>query len=291
MPTFTALTTLTGPDAANALAEAMERLDPEPTGVGVFEIEDGSGLWEVGGYFIEPPDQAGLALLATIHGAMPFTVSELPEVDWVAAVKRELSPVEAGRFFVYGSHDANKVPKGSVPLLIEAAMAFGTGHHGTTLGCLRALDRLVSEGFVARNVVDVGCGTAVLAMAAASVFEGTVLASDIDEVAVAVAQANVAANGLAGRVRCIEAAGFDHPDLQGQARFDLIFANILKGPLIDLAPSMATASQPAGVVILSGILNEQADDVSSVYIDAGYNLVTREEIVEWTTLTLRRNTA
>jgi hypothetical protein len=146
MPTYTALTTLPGKAPAEALGEALESLSPEPTGVGVFEIEDDSGLWEVGAYFTEAPDEAGLALLATIHGAKDFTVSELPETDWVAHVKRELAPVVAGRFFVYGSHDADKVPADKVPLLIEAAMAFGTGHHGTTQGCLRAIDRLAGEG-------------------------------------------------------------------------------------------------------------------------------------------------
>ncbi|WP_150121126.1 50S ribosomal protein L11 methyltransferase, partial [Sulfitobacter sp. HI0076] len=188
MPTFTALTTLTGRDPAYALGEAMERLIPEPTGVGVFEVEDGSGLWEVGGYFEEAPDTAALAVLAKAMGAKDFTVSELPETDWVAHVRRELAPVEAGRFFVYGSHDADKVPDDCEPLLIEAAMAFGTGHHGTTLGCLRALDRLAGEGFHGKNVVDIGCGTAVLAMAAARIWPEPVLASDIDEVAVEVAQ-------------------------------------------------------------------------------------------------------
>ena len=133
---------------AYALGEAMERLDPEPTGVGVFEMEDGSGLWEVGGYFEEAPDETALAILAASVGAKHFVVSELPETDWVAHVRRELSPVEAGRFFVYGSHDADKVPDDCEPLLIEAAMAFGTGHHGTTLGCLRALDRLANDGMV-----------------------------------------------------------------------------------------------------------------------------------------------
>ncbi|MEL7259567.1 MAG: 50S ribosomal protein L11 methyltransferase, partial [Pseudomonadota bacterium] len=111
MPTFTALTTLAGKDKAEALGAAMEALTPEPTGVGVFELEDGSGLWEVGGYFQGAPDAAGLALLSALHGAKDFVVSELPEVDWVAKVKRELTPVDAGRFFVYGSHDADKVPE------------------------------------------------------------------------------------------------------------------------------------------------------------------------------------
>ncbi len=288
MPTFTALTTLTGRDAAYALGDAMEALIPEPTGVGVFEMEDGSGLWEVGGYFEEAPDDAALAVLAVAMGAKPFIVSELPETDWVAHVRRELAPVEAGRFFVYGSHDADKVPEGCQPLLIEAAMAFGTGHHGTTLGCLRALDRLATDGFVGRRVVDVGCGTAVLAMGAARIWSDPVLASDIDEVAVDVARANVTANGLEGRVTCVEAAGFDHPALEEAAPFDLVFANILKGPLVALAPDMAGAMQGDAFAILSGILNEQADEVIEVYARNGINLHHRESIGDWTTITLRK---
>ena len=288
MPTFTALTTLKGRDAAEALGLALESLDPEPTGVGVFEIEDDSGLWEVGGYFENPPDAAGLALLAAAHGARDFTVSELPETDWVAKVRRDLSPVEAGRFFVYGSHDADKVPADSVPLLIEAAMAFGTGHHGTTLGCLRALDRLAGEGLHSRNTLDVGCGTAVLAMAAARIWPDNVLASDIDAVAVEVAEANVAANGLEGRVRCIEAEGLDHPEIAAAAPFDLIFANILKGPLIDLAPAISANLAPRGHVILSGLLNDQAEEIVAAYCANGNDLVDRQEIGDWTTLILRK---
>lgn len=290
MTTFTALTTLTGRDDAYRLGEAMERMETAPTGVGVFEMEDGSGLWEVGGYFEAAPDETALAVLAMALGAKPFVVSELPETDWVAHVRRELAPVEAGRFFVYGSHDADKVPDGVEPLLIEAAMAFGTGHHGTTLGCLRALDRLAAQGFVGKAVADIGCGTAVLAMAAARIWPDAVIASDIDEVAVDVAQANVRANGLEGRVTCVEAAGFDHPDLAAAAPFDLVFANILKGPLIALAPDMAAALQPGGYAILSGILNEQADDVIDVYARSGVNLVHRESIVDWTSLTLQKMT-
>lgn len=290
MTTYTALTTLTGRTQAYALGEAMERLDPEPTGVGVFEMEDGSGLWEVGGYFEAPPDDTGLALLAAAMGAKPFVVSQLPETDWVAHVRRELAPVVAGQFFVYGSHDADKVPDDCEPLLIEAAMAFGTGHHGTTLGCLRALDRLAQGGFTGQNVADIGCGTAVLAMAAARIWPQTVLASDIDAVAVEVAQANVTANGLEGRVTCVEAAGFDHPALAAAAPFDLVFANILKGPLVALAPDMATALQPGGYAILSGILNEQAAEVIAVYAASGINLLHSESIVDWTTLTLQKMT-
>ena len=288
VPTYTALTTLPGKDAAEALGTAMEHLDPEPTGVGVFEVEDGSGLWEVGGYFIEEPDDIALALLAKVHDAKPFAISELPETDWVAKVRRDLAPVVAGRFFVYGSHDADKVPEGAEPLLIEAAMAFGTGHHGTTLGCLEALDRLANQGLVAQNVADIGCGTAILGMAAARIFPNPVLASDIDQVAVEVAEANVAANGLSGRVRCLEATGFDHPDLKTAAPFDLIFANILKGPLIALAPDMQGHLEDGGHLILSGLLNEQAPEILDRYSQFGFNLVHHAQIGEWSTLILTR---
>ena len=289
MPVYTALTTLPGKDPAEALGAALENMDPEPSGVGVFEIEDGSGLWEVGGYFEARPDAAQLAILAAAFGAADFAVSELPETDWVAKVRRELSPVTAGRFFVYGAHDADKVPAGAIALKIEAAMAFGTGHHGTTLGCLRALDRLAGDGMTAANVADIGCGTAVLAMAAARLWpDAHVVASDIDPVAVDVAQANLAANGMDGAVDCLVAAGFDHPDLQARRPFDLIFANILKGPLAELAPNMSMAAAPGAHLILSGLLNEQADDIRDVYAQNGFNPIATEQIVDWTTLILRK---
>ncbi|MCP3972808.1 MAG: methyltransferase [Rhodobacteraceae bacterium] len=289
MPTFTAYSTIAGRDPAEALGEAMERLTPEPHGVGVSEIEGGSGQWQIGGYFTEAPDEAGLALLSASFGAKLFVVCELPDTDWVAKVQRDLPPVEAGRFFVFGSHDADRVPEGKVALLIEAAMAFGTGHHGTTLGCLRALDRLVEAGERPGSVLDLGCGTAVLAMAAARVWPVTPLASDIDAVAVEVAAANVLANGLEGRVNCVEAVGLEHPGLRAAAPFDLVFANILKGPLIELAPSIAAATAPGGYLILSGILHDQAKEIRQVYSDSGFNTLDEERIVDWMTLTLRRN--
>lgn len=288
MTTFTAITSLVGREKAESLSEALEDFDPTPEGVGIFEIEDGSGRWEVAGYFEETPDDIALALLAAAFGAAPFAVSELPETDWVAHVKRELQPVEAGRFFVYGSHDADRVPEGRVALLIEAAMAFGTGHHSTTKGCLLALERLAEQGFRARNAVDVGCGTAVLAMAAAAIWPDPVLASDIDPVAVEVAEANVRANSLEGRVRCVEAAGFDAAALRAAAPYDLVFANILKGPLIALAPDMARSIASGGVAILSGILNTQADEVAGIYLEAGFELLNRDELTDWTVLVLRR---
>jgi ribosomal protein L11 methyltransferase len=290
MPTYSALTTLPGQEAADNLAAALERMTPEPTGVGVFEIEDGSGLWEVGAYFLEAPDDIVLAILAEAFGAAPFALSELPEIDWVAKVRRELSPVEAGRFFVYGSHDADRLPPGRVGLQIEATVAFGTGHHGTTLGCLRAFDRLYEAGLRPARVADIGCGTAVLAMAAAKVLpDAQVIASDIDQVAVDVAEANLSINGLEGRVACIEAAGFDHPALAAAAPFDLVFANILKGPLIELAPAMAAHVAPGGRIILSGLLVVQAEAVTAAYLAQGFTLDSRDDIGEWSTLVFLRS--
>ncbi len=288
MPTFTAFTILDGKPQADALADALEDLDPVPAGVGVFEIEDDSGLWEVGGYFTEKPDDIGLALLAAAHDCKPFVISEVPDEDWVDKVRRELTPVHAGRFFVYGSHDADKIPDDAEPLLIEAAMAFGTGHHGTTVGCLRALDRLSAQGVIGKNVADIGCGTAVLAMAAARIWPNPVVASDIDPVAVDVAKANVRANDLNERVQCLESVGFAHPALQQRAPYDLVFANILKQPLIDLAPDMGRFIASGGRAVLSGLLIRQADDVIAAYAEAGLPLEQREDVGEWVTLVVKR---
>ena len=289
MLTYTALTTLPGKSQAEALGEALEELDPAPTGVGVFEVEDGKGIWEVGGYFLDAPDDIDLALLSAAFGAGPFVVSEVPDQDWVAKVRRELPPVEAERFFVYGSHDAALLPEGRIGLLIEAAMAFGTGHHGTTLGCLRAYDRLLNDARRFDNVLDLGCGTAVLAMAAARMGAASVLASDIDPVAVEVALANVKANRLEGRVGCVESIGFDSPVVQAGAPFDLIFANILKGPLIELAPDIAAHLASGGLAILSGLLIEQAEEIVEVYQSQGFDLQSREDLGEWSALTLCRH--
>jgi ribosomal protein L11 methyltransferase len=287
---YSAITTTEGLEPARGLAEAVEELDPPPFAVGHFEIEDGSRRFEVGAHFEEPPDPIALDLLAAVYGARPWTISEVPDVDWVAKVRRDLPPVEAGRFFLHGSHDADKVPEGRVPLLIEAAMAFGTGHHGTTLGCLQAIDRLESEGFRPRKVADVGAGTAVLAMAAAFAWPGAgpVVAGDIDPVAVETAEANLEANGLKGRVTCVEAEGLDAPAFREAAPFDLILANILKAPLIALAPDLAGAVAPRGRVILSGLLKEQADEVSSVYSQFSINEIQRMEIGDWATLVLMK---
>ncbi|MCH8953148.1 MAG: 50S ribosomal protein L11 methyltransferase, partial [Proteobacteria bacterium] len=224
MTTWTALTTLDGEAAAQALAAAVERLDPAPTAVGVLEIEDGSGRREVGAHFTEPPDEIGLALLAAVHGARPFAVSRVEDRDWVAQVRRELTPVEAGRFILYGGHDAHRIPVNRVGIRIEAAMAFGTGHHGTTRGCLLLLERLIRRGEKPRRVADIGCGTGVLAMAAAKVWRAPCLATDIDPVASWTARENVRANRLHPWVSTGQAAGFRGGLARARAPYDLIFA-------------------------------------------------------------------
>ena len=288
MTTFTALTTLPGRINASDLGDALERLTPEPIGVGVFELEDGSGLWEVGAYFSEKPDDISLALLAAVFQAQEFKISELPQIDWVSKVQRSLKPVVAGRFFVYGSHDSDKVPPDCEPLLIEASMAFGTGHHGTTKGCLLALEQLITDGFKAKNVIDVGCGTAVLAMAAARIFSANVIASDIDSVAHSVAKMNILANGLDRNIQCFEASGFAHEQIKTKNPFDLIFANILLAPLLAIANDISKYSLSGGYVVLSGILSEQAELVVNKYTGVGFSLSNQIEIGEWVTIIFRK---
>lgn len=280
--------TLANKSAARALAGAAWAVHPELAGVDVFEIEGGSGLWEVRLYFMENPDDIALELLAATQGANPFIISTLPDKDWVSDVRRELAPIRVGRFFLYGAHDADAVPDDRVALLIEASMAFGTGHHSTTQGCLQVLHNLDRHGVRARNVADIGCGTAVLALAAAKIWPGVMLASDIDPVATDVAGANARANGLADRLRILTCAGFDHPDLRAKSAFDLIFANIMKGPLVALAPGMATSIAPGGYAILSGILNGQAEDVKDVYGAWGFSLADHIIVGDWSTLCLRK---
>ena len=286
MITYSAITKVNKRKHAEGLGLALEKLDPAPSGVGVFELEDGSGEWEVGAYFQDKPDDISILILENAFKADGFVISEIPETDWVTKVKRELSPVEAGQFFIFGKHDSEKLPKDRVGLLIEASMAFGTGHHGTTKGCLLALDKLIARDKKIDEVIDIGCGTAVLAMAVAKVSSSKIIASDVDQVAVEVALANLKANKLENRIACIQATGFEDMQIRSNAPFDLVFANILKPTLLDLAPCIRRYLKSGGHAIISGILDLQAIEIIEVYRQNDLEVPDRIDIGEWVTLTL-----
>jgi ribosomal protein L11 methyltransferase len=278
--------TVAGRIVAETLSDALEAL--APMAVDLHDHDDGSGRWTVAALFTAPPDPGGIALLARLQGAGDLRVERVADRDWVAQVRAELTPVAAGRFLVHGGHDRAAVPPNRIGLEIEAAQAFGTGHHATTQGCLLAIDRLARRGRAFRRMADIGGGTGVLAMAAASVWPLRAVVGDIDPVATETARANVAWNGLAGRVACVTAAGFQHPLLQAGGRYDLVAANILAAPLRRLAPELAAHQSPCGVAILSGLLRRQAAGVLAAYRGWGYRRAEAVEIGEWATLVLRR---
>jgi ribosomal protein L11 methyltransferase len=233
--------------------------------------------------YTEMPDGDLLTRLAgrAVHVAL------LPDIDWIKLSQEGLPPVRAGRFFVYGAHDAGTVPHGVIPIRIEAGLAFGTGHHETTALCLRVLSDLSKKRRFA-NVLDLGCGTGLLAIGAAKLWRRPVLASDIDVVAVEVTRENAAANGEAPLIRALTADGLTHPVLAKQAPYDLIIANILASPLTKLAPEIARALAPGGMAILSGLLQWQENLVVSFYRPHGLILRGTRRDGVWSALTLER---
>lgn len=241
-----------------------------------------------------PPDVEALtSALSKVLGTAPaLRLEPVPETDWVTAALDQQPPVRAGRYFVYGSHIKDAPPAGSVALRVDAGTAFGAGRHETTRGCLLALDR-IARGRTCRNALDIGCGTAVLAMAMAKTFRAKtfrapVLASDIDPVAVAVARDNVRINGLSRHVDVVCADGVDHRQLDARAPFDLVTANILAGPLVRLAPKLRTRVVSGGIVVLSGLLETQEPMVLSTYRGQGFDLSRRLDLKGWRTLVLAR---
>jgi len=212
--------------------------------------------------YIEQPDAGYLSRIV----GRDVTVEPLPDQDWIRLSQQGLPPVRAGRFFVYGAHDAGQVPHGVIPIKIEAGLAFGTGHHETTALCLEALSDLARERAF-RNVLDLGTGTGLLAIGAAKLWKRPVLASDIDPVAVEVARDNSYANNTGPLVRAVVADGLANPVLSRAAPYDLLIANILASPLTKLAPDIIKSLAPGAVLLLSGLLTNQERLVTSFYRD------------------------
>jgi ribosomal protein L11 methyltransferase len=266
---------------AQDIAAAFE-LGTEPQAILINEepFEDAA---MVEALYVAMPDGALLSKLAgrDVHVAL------LPDVDWIKLSQEGLPPVRAGRFFVYGAHDAGTVPHGVIPIRIEAGLAFGTGHHETTALCLRVLSDL-SRKRRFDNVLDLGCGTGLLAIGAAKLWRKQVLASDIDAVAVEVTKENARANGVAPMIHALTADGLTHPALANGAPYDLIIANILAGPLTRLAPQIARALAPGGIAVLSGLLEWQENMVVSFYRPHGLILRGTRRESHWSALTLER---
>ena len=286
--TFSAIAIAQFREPAESLASALERTDPQPTCIGTTEIEDGSGCWEVGAYFAAMPNDLELALLSSAFGTTGFTVSEIPEMDWVSKVRRDLKPVGVGRFWVYGSHFGDSVPDGVVPLEIESSMAFGTGHHPTTAGCLAVLDDFAREDRKIDAIADVGCGTGVLAMAAAKLWSAVIVATDVDPVAIEVAAANFAANSLSGKIELHVAAGFQHPVHRRAGPYDLAFANLHADPLLALVAEFSEFVREGGTAVLSGLLETQACEVVDAYRRRGFTLMESREGNDWATIVFRK---
>ena len=217
-------------------------------------------------------------------------VEQLPDIDWIQLSQEGLPPVRAGRFFVYGAHDAGTVPPGVIPIRIEAGLAFGTGHHETTSLCLSAMSDLAKKKRY-DNVLDLGCGTGLLAIGAAKLWNKRVTASDIDHVAVEITRENAAANVESTMVHAITADGLASPALAAHAPYDLIIANILAAPLTYLAPSIARSLERGGALILSGLLRWQENLVLSFYRPHGLILRQIRRDGPWSALVLERPSA
>jgi ribosomal protein L11 methyltransferase len=266
-----------------------ESLDDSHAAVAAFERSD--GRWDISMHFAEAPDQASIRELVGLAAgheiARHITFDAVEAKDWVAASLKDLIPVPAGRFIVHGRHDRARVPPNKLGIEIEAALAFGTGHHGTTRGCLLLLGEVL-RAHKPKRVLDLGTGTGVLAIAAAKALRRRVLASDIDPVSVHVARDNARLNGVGNLVEAICATGFSAPQFAARGPFDLVLANILANPLRQMATPMAAHLAPSAFVILSGLLPHQARSVIASYRARGLILRRHLKIDGWSSLLMQR---
>jgi len=271
---------------AEAAAAAIDA-DPALEGAtySILEEDEDRDVWRIDAFPIGDGEAAALRAALERFAGLRVAVEPLADADWLAMALSGLPPVRAGRFFVFGLHDRGRTPPNAVNLRIEAGAAFGTGHHGTTVGCLLAFDQLLKAGRFAR-VLDVGAGTGVLAIAAARTGSRRVIGGDIDPVSVRIARENAKVNRA--RARFVHAAGLAHPQLRAGAPYDLVFANILARPLIALARDIRGALRPGGIAVLSGLLRTQERAVRAAYHARGFRTVRRLHRDAWATLVMRR---
>ena len=272
--------------AAESAAEAVDAdVLLEGATYSILEEDEDKGIWRIDGFPTTNDEDERMAAILRDHGGLEVVVEKLADADWLAMSLSGLPPVEAGRFFVYGAHDQGKVPEGRVNLKIDAGAAFGTGHHGTTVGCLEAFDNLLkTESF--EKVLDVGCGTGVLAIAAAKTGTPIAVGTDIDEPSARIANENAEINDA--KCDFYFADGLRDPRTAQHLPYDLVFANILAAPLVELAPEIGGALKSGGVAILSGLLRTQEERVLDAYLPLGFVVEQTIHHDAWSALQLRK---
>ena len=275
---------------ASRIVDTITEIYPDHD-LAIAAFEAPGGRWDITMHFAEAPDEEMIRELVTQTAgeaaAQTIVFGTVEAKDWVKASLADLVPVSAGRYVVHGSHDRERVPTNKIGIEIEAALAFGTGHHGTTRGCLLLLNQVLNHR-VPKRVLDLGSGTGVLAIAAARTLKRHVLASDIDPRSVLVARDNARLNGVGNLVEMIEATGFHSPRFAANGPFGLVLANILANPLRKLAPTLVKHLAPDAFVILSGLLPHQANSVVATYRGNGMKLVKRLQIDGWSSLLMQR---
>lgn len=275
-------------DATDVMMSALE-----PFGDSVATFEGGAGVTVVEVIGREWPDETAVSLAVALAAASAglaapeVSIDRLAPRDWLAANRRSFPPFAIGRYFIHGSDFKGRVARGAIGLALDAGAAFGTGRHASTEGCLRAFDRLAPDRHVAR-ALDLGCGSAILAIAIAKTWGAKVVAADVDSAAVGVARANIRSNGVGRHVRAVVSRGFDSPALGRAPLFDLIVANIQLGPLVALAGAIARHVRPGGAVVLSGLLEGEGADLVGAFLAAGLRLREAIHVGEWLTLLYER---